>query len=250
MYTDDEIEEIYNSVLLDTLELTHIELLPYKEILSYFLDRAMLFDSLPTKSNKDNRKESCKFINKLIKICKKIDDNKLGMIDKEFLSIFKCINAPYDKSCLYYFSSFVIPKDFAKEHYEIYLTCFHTQFVFYCRNRVYLNSNIPKFNNYNKFIDVLYQLFYINHTNYGIPATLYNVNKGIYSTFYNYFISYFYANDYSEDQIRNVIIKIQNNYSYYEDLINMNIGKRISNKVYYFIERIVEDMNMPKKIII
>ena len=238
MYTYEQLEDIYQSVLAGELDCEYPELAPYKHVLEGVTNRIALFNHLPRTKNHDPYKESCKYLSKLIDICKNMDQDKVGMIDRSLLNDLGYHKAPYDKTSLYYLNSIVNPLGMAKENYQIYLKCFQLYFS-YNLDRVRFDDDglIPDFDIFRFFVKEIYYLYGGNN----------NLKK--YPTFYNYFISYCYANRLNDEQIEYIMRKVDANFDYYYDLIEMNVGNRISNKVYYYIESIIRDINCIKKTI-
>ena len=99
MYTYEQLEDIYQSVLAGELDCEYPELAPYKHVLEGVTNRIALFNHLPRTKNHDPYKESCKYLSKLIDICKNMDQDKVGMIDRSLL------NDLYDVSFLIFLSS-------------------------------------------------------------------------------------------------------------------------------------------------
>ena len=96
-YSNNDIEEIYNSFLLDDLT-NYPELASYKRIFNAILDRVFFFDELTAKKNKNKKIYSCTYIRELIHICNRIPKDKLCFIDEKVFWSIDFSNAPYDRS--------------------------------------------------------------------------------------------------------------------------------------------------------
>ena len=247
-YDNKIIEDIYHSIILDTLKRDYKELVPYKMILEYYVDKIFLFDELEGDFRHNDiakYEESCKYLSKLIKVCSDCDEETIKLVDYPLLRSINFANEPYDKSSIYYLYAYINPIGMLKERYELYLKCFRVLFLSSYRLMVgYLQGNITSFNCFRPFVRNIYVIF---HENYELSRMFDNY----YFCFYSHFISYFYANNYNEDQVEKILKKINNNFEYYFDLFTMNVNnkpnKRVSNKVYDFVGSIVQDIENNKE---
>ena len=61
-------------------------------------------------------------------------------------------------------------------------------------------------------------------------------------------LSYFYANNYPIEKVKKIMNKINNDFSYYNDLISMNTDELDFN-MYKYIEIIIKELDNNKKLI-
>ena len=240
MYDDYKLEDIYRSILLDNLEENYKELVPYKKIFEYVFEKVFLFDEIKNDyrhNDKNKYRESCRYIKMLIKICNGFDKRLIDMMDETLFKQINYINAPYDKSSLYYLNTIVNPLGMAKENYQIYLMCFRTNFKYsYTFFTNFYREHVTDFNGYSKFVRFFTYIFEYNpNHNMKLHFSRY------YGSYYAYFISYFYANKFPEKRMEKILDELTNNFDYYYDLISMNI-KNISNSVYYYIESLIQEI--------
>ena len=237
-YSNSDLEDIYHSFILDDLS-NYPELADYKVIFNAILDRVFFFDELKARKGRNKNIYSCMYIRELIHICNRIPKDKLGLIDEKLFWSIDFSNAPYDITSLNYLRTILIPKNMIEKDYKKFIIFFNHYFVDNY-NRVVINNRIeevPSYNNMNSLIAVIYNVF----------GDSMIVEK--YNAFLILFISYFYINNYDVIDIRKVIDKINKNFDYYYDLVNMNINKNLEIDVYYFIENLIKQKDNNKKII-
>ena len=237
-YSNNDIEEIYNGIILDDLS-NYKELESYKKILRIILDRVFFFDELTKRKNKNNYLSSCTYLRELIHICNRIPKNKLEFIDEKIFFSIDFSNAPYDITSLNYLRSILIPKNMIEKDYNKYIKYFKHYFIDNY-NRLLINQkmeDLPAYNDMDKLLTIIFFVFYDNRY------------LELYIDFYILFIGYFYANNYNVNNIRVILDKINANFDNYYDLVNMNINKNLNIDVYYFIENLLKEKDNNKKII-
>ena len=88
-YNHEELETIYQSIMLETLQLTNPELAKYKDILDHiFWHKVMMFDDIPSTIIKDRKKRykmSYNFLQKLLDVLIRIPDNQIEYLNNDFL---------------------------------------------------------------------------------------------------------------------------------------------------------------------
>ena len=237
-YSNNDIEEIYNGIILDDLS-NYKELESYKKILRIILDRVFFFDELTKRKNKNNYLSSCTYLRELIHICNRIPKNKLEFIDEKIFFSIDFSNAPYDITSLNYLRSILIPKNMIEKDYNKYIKYFKHYFIDNY-NRLLINQkmeDLPAYNDMDKLLTIIFFVFYDNRY------------LELYIDFYILFIGYFYANNYNVNNIRVILDKINANFDHYYDLVNMNINKNLNIDVYYFIENLLKEKDNNKKLI-
>ncbi len=237
-YSNNDIEEIYNGIILDDLS-NYKELESYKKILRIILDRVFFFDELTKRKNKNNYLSSCTYLRELIHICNRIPKNKLEFIDEKIFFSIDFSNAPYDITSLNYLRSILIPKNMIEKDYNKYIKYFKHYFIDNY-NRLLINQkmeDLPAYNDMDKLLSIIFFVFYDNRY------------LELYIDFYILFIGYFYANNYNVNNIKVILDKINANFYHYYDLVNMNINKNLNIDVYYFIENLLKEKDNNKKLI-
>ena len=237
-YSNNDIEEIYNSFLLDDLT-NYPELASYKRIFNAILDRVFFFDELTARKNKNKKIYSCTYIRELIHICNRIPKDKLCFIDEKVFWSIDFSNAPYDITSLNYLRSILIPKNMIEKDYKKFILYFNHYFVDNY-NRLVINHRIdevPSYNNMDALIAVIYNV-------YGDSMIVERYNDVL-----KFFFSYFYINSYDVNKIREILEKINKDFGYYYDLVNMNINRDVNLDVYYFIENLLNEKDSNKKLI-
>ena len=103
---------------------------------------------------------------------------------------------------------------------------------------------MAEFNGFKSFVRNIYVIF---HEDYELSKAFENN----YFNFYSHFNSYFYANGYTTDRVEYDLKKIIENFEYYYDLFTMNVNdkpnRKINNKVYDFVESIVQGIENDKE---
>ena len=237
-YSNNDIEEIYNGIILDDLS-NYKELESYKKILRIILDRVFFFDELTKRKNKNNYLSSCTYLRELIHICNRIPKNKLEFIDEKIFFSIDFSNAPYDITSLNYLRSILIPKNMIEKDYNKYIKYFKHYFIDNY-NRLLINQKMEDLSAYNDMDKLLTIIFFVFYDNRYLE---------LYIDFYILFIGYFYANNYNVNNIRVILDKINANFDHYYDLVNMNINKNLNIDVYYFIENLLKEKDNNKKLI-
>ena len=100
-----------------------------------------------------------------------------------------------------------------------------------------LMIEVPSYNNMDALIAVIYNV-------YGDSMIVERYNDVL-----KFFFSYFYINSYDVNKIREILEKINKDFDYYYDLVNMNINRDVNLDVYYFIENLLNEKDSNKKLI-
>jgi len=218
-YTNEELFDIYTSIMLDTLETEFPKLYPYRNILDYIInDNKLMFDSLyanDDRERKRNIQQSYRYLQKLINVVTKIPKASIHLVDRDFLraiynvGIFKPY--PHSSEELDYILTVVTPWEIEESNLKAYLSSF-TNFI---SHLIYYQKEVDfGINNFEEIIGYIYGY----HRGYDLWSR-YEIVVGL-------LLAYLYARplEFSKEDIDYIVHYCFDHIDYFIELYSLQTG--------------------------
>lgn len=231
--------DLYYSIYNDSIDEDYKELIPYKPVFEGIKDHIYLYSHLSNNPKYDKWKSSDKYMKEIINICKRAPIEEISKVDIYVFEYIDFWKAPYVLTSLKQLNCFLNPNYMAIHNYEEYYKNFIRAFDGDFRSLVYSSNNRDRIMNLYNYRDLVRYVF---------------DNEDMCSLYFYYqkvlilLLSYFYANNYPIEKVKEIMNKINNDFSYYNDLISMNTDELDFN-MYKYIEIIIKELDNNKKLI-
>jgi hypothetical protein len=229
-YTDEELFDIYNSIMLDSISETNPELAIYRNALNcIYWDHIMMFDAISPNVIHDierRYKYSREFMRRIFEMLYRVPVDQIDNIDNNFLDTVDFHDCP-NLTTLNILDAIVTPKEIEESSTECYISFAAMYFERVIREIIVMEV---KLNNLDSFMEAVYK---------GLNGKLeiWDENRSLVSILLAYL--YAHQDEYDLDSISKIVCDYMDNIEYYQDLFQLEEGHSSGEMVYtYDIEKV------------